>query len=164
MFRTAILRSAAAASRTAMRPIPSAAVRRFALGPAPRVTSFVPKTVAWQVRCYASGSSLDKDEVYVRIKQLLSGFDKVRLAGEPRVALRAVTIPFSQAHDADIICPIGQRPWQREFQPSIDHRHPKSSRLLCHESNLTLSRCDRSQRARTLRTTWAWTAWTPWRS
>jgi hypothetical protein len=62
-----------------MRPIPSAAARRFAIAPASRVGSFVPKTVAWQaVRCYASGSSLDKDEVYVRIKQLLSGFDKVR--------------------------------------------------------------------------------------
>jgi hypothetical protein len=64
-----------------MRPIPSAAARRFAIAPASRVGSFVPKTVAWQaVRCYASGSSLDKDEVYVRIKQLLSGFDKVRVA------------------------------------------------------------------------------------
>jgi len=80
MFRTAILRSAAAASRAAMRPIPSAAARRFAVAPAPRVSSFVPKTVSWQaVRCYASGSSLDKTEVYERIKQLLSGFDKVGL-------------------------------------------------------------------------------------
>jgi hypothetical protein len=40
----------------------------------------MPKVAAWQaVRCYASGSSLDKTEVYERIKQLLSGFDKVRL-------------------------------------------------------------------------------------
>ncbi|KAL2129837.1 hypothetical protein VTI74DRAFT_7249 [Chaetomium olivicolor] len=77
MFRAAILRSAAAASRTAMRPIPSAAARRVALA-APRIASFAPKTVAWQaVRCYASGSSLDRTEVYERIKQLLSGFDKV---------------------------------------------------------------------------------------
>lgn len=81
MLRTAILRSAAAVSRTAMRPIPSAAARRIAIAPAPRATSFVPKTVAWQaVRCYASGSSLDKGEVYTRIKELLSGFDKVRSA------------------------------------------------------------------------------------
>jgi NADH dehydrogenase (ubiquinone) 1 alpha/beta subcomplex 1 len=80
MFRTAILRSAAVASRTATRPMSSAAARRFALAPAPRVSSFVPKTVSWQaVRCYASGSSLDKTEVYTRIKQLLSGFDKVGL-------------------------------------------------------------------------------------
>ena len=77
MFRTAILRSAAAATRTAARPIPSAA-RRLAIAPAPRITSFVPKTVSWQaVRCYASGGSLQKEEVYERIKQLLSGFDKV---------------------------------------------------------------------------------------
>jgi hypothetical protein len=59
----------------------SAAARRFTIAPAPRVASFVPKTLTWQaVRCYASGSSLDKTEVYERIKQLLSGFDKVRLA------------------------------------------------------------------------------------
>jgi hypothetical protein len=81
MLRTAILRSAAVAARTAVRPIPSIAARRIAVAPVSRVSSFVPKTVAWQaVRCYASGSSLDKTEVYERIKQLLSGFDKVGLA------------------------------------------------------------------------------------
>jgi hypothetical protein len=64
-----------------MRPIPSAAVRRLAIAPAPRVASFVPKTVSWQaVRCYASGGSLERQEVYERIKSLLSGFDKVGLA------------------------------------------------------------------------------------
>jgi NADH dehydrogenase (ubiquinone) 1 alpha/beta subcomplex 1 len=78
MLRTAILRSAALATRTAVRPIPAAAARRLAVAPAPRIASFVPKVAAWQaVRCYASGSSLDKTEVYERIKQLLSGFDKV---------------------------------------------------------------------------------------
>ncbi|KAK4236551.1 acyl carrier protein-like protein [Achaetomium macrosporum] len=78
MFRTAILRSAVGATRTAMRPIPSAAARRLAIAPAPRAASFVPKTVSWQaVRCYASGGSLERQEVYERIKQLLSGFDKV---------------------------------------------------------------------------------------
>ncbi|KAK4096281.1 acyl carrier protein [Parathielavia hyrcaniae] len=78
MLRTAILRSAASATRTAMRPMSSATARRFAVAPAPRVASFVPKTLSWQaVRCYASGSSLEKAEVYERIKQLLSGFDKV---------------------------------------------------------------------------------------
>jgi NADH dehydrogenase (ubiquinone) 1 alpha/beta subcomplex 1 len=76
MLRTAILRSAAAATRTAVRPIPSAA--RLAITPASRTPSFVPKVAAWNaVRYYASGSSLDKTEVYERIKQLLSGFDKV---------------------------------------------------------------------------------------
>ncbi|KAK3902327.1 hypothetical protein C8A05DRAFT_33975 [Staphylotrichum tortipilum] len=78
MFRTAILRSAAVAARTAIRPIPAAAVRRVALAPAPQVASFVPKTVAWQpVRCYASSEGLDRVQVYERIKELLSGFDKV---------------------------------------------------------------------------------------
>ncbi|KAJ4286348.1 mitochondrial acyl carrier protein [Collariella sp. IMI 366227] len=78
MFRTTILRSAAAVSRTAMRPLPSAAARRVALAPAPRIAAFAPKTITWQpVRCYASGGGLDRTEVYERIKQLLSGFDKV---------------------------------------------------------------------------------------
>lgn len=81
MFRSAILRSAAAATRTALRPIPSALARRLAIAPAPRTASLVPKTLAWQVvRCYASGGSLTKPEVYERIKELLSGFDKVCLA------------------------------------------------------------------------------------
>lgn len=76
MFRTAILRSSAAVSRTAMRPV---AVRKLAIA-TPRVSSFVPKTIAWQgVRCYSSAGSLEKAEVYSRIKQLLQGFDKVRL-------------------------------------------------------------------------------------
>lgn len=80
MFRTAILRSAFAATRTAMRPMPSAVARRANVAVAPRTSSFVPKTLAWQaVRSYASGGSLEKTEVYERIKQLLSGFDKVRL-------------------------------------------------------------------------------------
>ncbi|KAK3290810.1 acyl carrier protein-like protein [Chaetomium fimeti] len=78
MLRTAILRSAAAATRSAVRPIPSVAARRLAIAPTTKTTSFVPKVAAWQaVRCYASGSSLEKTEVYERIKQLLSGFDKV---------------------------------------------------------------------------------------
>lgn len=78
MFRTTVLRSAAVATRAAVRSIPSAAARRLAAAPAPRTASFVPKTVSWQgVRCYASGGSLSKTEVYERIKQLLTGFDKV---------------------------------------------------------------------------------------
>lgn len=78
MLRTAILRSAAVAVRSVARPIPSATARRIAVAPTPRVSSFVPKAVSWQaVRCYASGGSLDRTEVYERIKQLLQGFDKV---------------------------------------------------------------------------------------
>ena len=73
MLRTAILRSTAIMARTAVRPIPSAAARRIAVAPAPRVSSFVPKMVAWKpVRCYASGGSLERDEVYERVMQVLS--------------------------------------------------------------------------------------------
>ncbi|KAK4248776.1 hypothetical protein C7999DRAFT_30756 [Corynascus novoguineensis] len=73
MLRTAILRSTAITARTAVRPIPSAAARRIAVAPAPRVSSFVPKMVAWKaVRCYASGGSLERDEVYERVLQVLS--------------------------------------------------------------------------------------------
>jgi len=84
MLRTTILRSSAAAVRTAaMRPISSHAARRLAIAAsAPRVSSFVaPKALAWQtVRCYASAGGLERKDVYDRIKQLLSGFDKVRAA------------------------------------------------------------------------------------
>ncbi len=129
MFRSAILRSAAVATRTAVRPTTSAAARRFAVAPVPRVASFVPKTVAWQaVRCYASGSSLDKVEVYERIKQLLSGFDKVgfgTLAATPggglwfgvfgSLALRLRRWMGVQDNErlTDVISP-GQRPQQCE--------------------------------------------------
>ncbi|KAK4183669.1 acyl carrier protein-like protein [Podospora australis] len=77
MFRTAILRSAAVASRTAVRTsIPRLSTR--ATVAAPSALRFVPKVASWNVvRGYASGGGLEKAEVYERIKQLLSGFDKV---------------------------------------------------------------------------------------
>jgi len=79
MFRSAVLRSAAAATRTTIRSIPPAAAKKFAVAPVSRVTSFIPKTASWQVvRCYASNEGLQKVEVYERIKSLLAGFDKVR--------------------------------------------------------------------------------------
>ncbi|KAK4164749.1 acyl carrier protein-like protein [Cladorrhinum sp. PSN259] len=79
MFRTAILRSAAVASRTAVRSVPQI---RITATPAMRIAkagSFVPKVAGnWvSVRGYASAGGLDRTEVYERIKQLLSGFDKV---------------------------------------------------------------------------------------
>jgi NADH dehydrogenase (ubiquinone) 1 alpha/beta subcomplex 1 len=80
MFRTAVLRSTAAAVRSATRPISNNAARRLAIGvAAPRVSVFpVPKVAAWQsVRCYASTGGLDRKDVYDRIKQLLANFDKV---------------------------------------------------------------------------------------
>ncbi|KAK3936328.1 acyl carrier protein-like protein [Diplogelasinospora grovesii] len=77
MFRTAFLRSATAAARTAVRPVASNTPRRLVLA-APRNPSFVPRTVGWAaVRCYASGGGLQRQDVYERIKQLLQGFDKV---------------------------------------------------------------------------------------
>lgn len=68
-----------------MRPaIPSHAATRLAIGAvAPRVSKAVaPKaSVAFQaVRCYAAAGGLARSDVYERIKQLLSGFDKVRFA------------------------------------------------------------------------------------
>ncbi|KAK1753763.1 acyl carrier protein-like protein [Echria macrotheca] len=84
MFRTAILRSASAVRSAAASALPAAhAARRIAVA-APRVsssfgqTSVVGKVAAWQaVRCYSSAGGLERKEVYDRIKQLLSGFDKV---------------------------------------------------------------------------------------
>ncbi|KAK0724069.1 acyl carrier protein-like protein [Lasiosphaeris hirsuta] len=80
MFRTNILRSAARASTTAIRPV---VVSRVAIGGAvaPRVSmraAAAPRAAAWQaVRCYSAAGGLDKKDVYERIKALLSGFDKV---------------------------------------------------------------------------------------
>lgn len=78
MFRTAVLRSVALASRTAA--VRSAAAHSLRLAAPSAAKSFVPKASAsWalQMRGYASGGGLTKQEVYERIKELLSGFDKV---------------------------------------------------------------------------------------
>ncbi len=77
MFRTAILRSAATV-RSAARPVvQKSVVRRLAF---PQTApSFAPRAIAWAgVRSYSAGGGLQKEEVYGRIKQLLSTFDKVR--------------------------------------------------------------------------------------
>ncbi|KAF4463178.1 Acyl carrier [Fusarium albosuccineum] len=75
MFRTAVLRSAAQATRIAARP---AAMQRFAVA-APRVAvAAVPKIQSFQgVRFYSAGGALNKEEVEGRIMSLLQGFDKV---------------------------------------------------------------------------------------
>jgi hypothetical protein len=150
MFRTAILRSAAAATRTAMRPVPSAAARRAAVVALPRTApSFVPKPLAWQaVRCYASGSGLDRTEVYERIKQLLSGFDKVgRVSAvflfitlhQPRPRMLSGCSSLSTRHalpdsvrgspcnEANALASPGQRPCQRESPATFSH-HESSPR------------------------------------
>uniref|UniRef100_L2FTP1 Acyl carrier protein n=1 Tax=Colletotrichum fructicola (strain Nara gc5) TaxID=1213859 RepID=L2FTP1_COLFN len=73
MFRTAVLRSAAAASR-AIRPAvqQSAPLARSSLVAPPRAA---PK--ACSVRFYSAATGLNKDEVEGRIFALLQGFDKV---------------------------------------------------------------------------------------
>ncbi|KAI1424321.1 acyl carrier protein-like protein [Xylaria sp. FL1777] len=74
MFRTAILRSALAASRVA-RPV--AARSAFVI---PRVAAPVPMSrisVVSAVRMYSAGGALNKEEVEGRIMGILKGFDKV---------------------------------------------------------------------------------------
>ncbi|KAK7423819.1 mitochondrial acyl carrier protein [Neonectria magnoliae] len=75
MFRSAVLRSASAAARAALRP---AVAQRtvFAAAAAPRAV--LPKIQSFQaVRMYSAGGALNKEEVEGRIISLLQGFDKV---------------------------------------------------------------------------------------
>lgn len=75
MFRTAALTAARVA-----RPAVASAVRAGVARPATAFVAAVPKVAAFQaVRFYSAGGSLNKDEVYLRIAQVLTGFDKVRL-------------------------------------------------------------------------------------
>lgn len=73
MFRTAIIRSAAAATRITARPVLRAPVFRVAARQAtvPRVT------VVKAVRMYSAASGLEEGEVTGRIIAVLQGFDKV---------------------------------------------------------------------------------------
>ncbi|KAI1811120.1 acyl carrier protein-like protein [Poronia punctata] len=75
MFRTAILRSAVAASRVVARPV--AARSAFVI---PRATATVaPRITAFSgVRMYSAASGLKKEEVEGRIMGILKGFDKVK--------------------------------------------------------------------------------------
>ncbi|EAA26699.1 acyl carrier protein [Neurospora crassa] len=71
MFRTAALTAARVA-----RPAVASAVRAGVARPA--FVQAVPKVAAFQaVRFYSAGGHLKKDEVFSRIAQVLSGFDKV---------------------------------------------------------------------------------------
>ncbi|EGO54924.1 hypothetical protein NEUTE1DRAFT_118347 [Neurospora tetrasperma FGSC 2508] len=71
MFRTAALTAARVA-----RPAVASAVRVGVARPA--FVQAVPKVAAFQaVRFYSAGGHLKKDEVFSRIAQVLSGFDKV---------------------------------------------------------------------------------------
>jgi len=76
MFRTAVLRSAAASARASVAAARPAVVRRT-LAAAPTF-KIAPRVAAFQgVRFYSAAGGLQKQEVYERIKQLLTGFDKV---------------------------------------------------------------------------------------
>jgi hypothetical protein len=89
MFRTAILRSSAAVARTAAlrqvaRKPASALSSRTAVLARPSTTLFAaPRAAQWSVvRFYSEGGhGLNKDDVYIRIKTILEGFDKVRCNG-----------------------------------------------------------------------------------
>ncbi|KAI0150792.1 acyl carrier protein-like protein [Xylariaceae sp. FL1272] len=75
MYRTAILRSAAMASRMAARP-----VARSALVAPRAATAFTPVTkIAANpaIRMYSAASGLKQEEVEGRIMGILNGFDKV---------------------------------------------------------------------------------------
>ncbi|KAK1993025.1 acyl carrier protein [Colletotrichum falcatum] len=76
MFRTAVLRSAAAATR-ALRPAvqQSAPLARRSLVAPPSAFRAAPKAIS--VRMYSAAAGLNKQEVEGRIMALLQGFDKV---------------------------------------------------------------------------------------
>ncbi|KAI0449908.1 acyl carrier protein-like protein [Xylaria acuta] len=77
MFRTAVLRSAVAASRVVARPVATRSAFAFpraaTVAPASRIVA-VPVPA---VRMYSAASSLKREEVEGRIMGILKGFDKV---------------------------------------------------------------------------------------
>ncbi|KXJ86366.1 acyl carrier protein-like protein [Microdochium bolleyi] len=74
MFRTAIIRSAAAASRVAARPMAARAPFAVRAAVAPAMPKFA---AAKSVRMYSAASGLNQQEVEGRIVGILNGFDKV---------------------------------------------------------------------------------------
>ncbi|KAL3295637.1 acyl carrier protein [Colletotrichum asianum] len=77
MFRTAVLRSAAAASRVIRPAVQQSAplARSSLVAPRAAFARAAPKAVS--VRFYSAATGLNKDEVEGRIFALLQGFDKV---------------------------------------------------------------------------------------
>jgi NADH dehydrogenase (ubiquinone) 1 alpha/beta subcomplex 1, acyl-carrier protein len=71
MFRTALIRTAASASRMAARPVARATIFRPVAPVASRMAAFK------AVRMYSAASGLKKEEVEGRIMGILQGFDKV---------------------------------------------------------------------------------------
>ncbi|GAP93447.1 putative acyl carrier protein [Rosellinia necatrix] len=80
MFRSAVLRSAAAASRLAARPV---AARSALLAPRATGSLLAPTSriaaapAAPAVRMYSAPAGLNKEEIEGRIMGILQGFDKV---------------------------------------------------------------------------------------
>jgi NADH dehydrogenase (ubiquinone) 1 alpha/beta subcomplex 1, acyl-carrier protein len=75
MFRTAILRSARVATRSAARwqaPIARPSVSAFV-----SAQKLAPAVSLQSLRCYSAGAGLAKDEIEGRILDLLKNFDKV---------------------------------------------------------------------------------------
>ncbi len=88
MFRTALIRTAAQASRVAATAAARPAVLRTVIAPATAARAAIaPAAPRWAtlqtVRMYSAGGSLNKEEVEGRIIGILQGFDKVsRPVGE----------------------------------------------------------------------------------
>lgn len=76
MFRTAVIRSAAAATRAIRPAVQSAPLARTSLV-APRAAFARAGPKAVSVRFYSAATGLNKEEVEGRIFSLLKGFDKV---------------------------------------------------------------------------------------
>lgn len=97
MFRTAVLRSAAAATR-AIRPAvqQSAPLARRSLVAPQAAFRAAPKAIS--VRMYSAAAGLNKQEVEGRIFALLQGFDKVNDPANVRHLLLALCpLPFALA-------------------------------------------------------------------
>ncbi|KAJ0159188.1 Acyl carrier protein, mitochondrial [Colletotrichum tanaceti] len=77
MFRTAVLRSAAAATRAIRPAVQQSAplARRSLVAPRSAFRTAAPKAIS--VRMYSSATGLNQQEVEGRIMALLQGFDKV---------------------------------------------------------------------------------------
>ncbi|OLN96905.1 Acyl carrier protein, mitochondrial [Colletotrichum chlorophyti] len=75
MFRTAVLRSAAAATRAIRPAVQSAPLARTSFVTPRAVFRAAPKAVS--IRMYSAATGLNKEEVEGRIIALLQGFDKV---------------------------------------------------------------------------------------
>lgn len=77
MLRTALARASRAITATAPR-VSQLPVRRTIQSPFASLNASNPITRLTAIRCYASGSGLNQEEVTGRILDLLKNFDKVR--------------------------------------------------------------------------------------